>query len=304
MARTPRGLTIGELARRTAVPVKTLRFYSDEGLLPPAGRSASGYRLYDDDAALRVELIRTLRDAGLGLERVRAVLARELSLADALRLQLAAVEAHLASLKHVASALRAALRSEPTEHDLRRLYAVTKLSNEERKAVVEGFYEKVAEGSSMSPGWRRAMVEASAPELPDDPSPEQLDAWVELSQIVNDASFLATMRQSVQQTWTPAFDVEAYQRAAATMMQESKGLDPQSAEAKAVVERCLAGFAAAAGEAPDEGFRRSLRARYEQQDPRATRYWQLVAVLKGRPPAADPSAEWRWFAAASKYHFP
>ncbi|NUV50345.1 MerR family DNA-binding transcriptional regulator, partial [Streptomyces sp. CAI-78] len=31
--------TIGELSRRTGSPVRTIRFYSDEGLLPPAGRS-------------------------------------------------------------------------------------------------------------------------------------------------------------------------------------------------------------------------------------------------------------------------
>ena len=39
-------ITIGALARRSGVPVKTLRFYSDEGLLPPVGRTRSGYRVY------------------------------------------------------------------------------------------------------------------------------------------------------------------------------------------------------------------------------------------------------------------
>jgi DNA-binding transcriptional MerR regulator len=39
-------LPIGELSRRSGIPVKTLRFYSDEGLLPPTERSGSGYRLY------------------------------------------------------------------------------------------------------------------------------------------------------------------------------------------------------------------------------------------------------------------
>src|SRR5256885_16716746 len=51
-------LTIGELSRRTGVPVKTLRFWSDEGLLPPATRSRSGYRLYAEDATLRLDLVR------------------------------------------------------------------------------------------------------------------------------------------------------------------------------------------------------------------------------------------------------
>lgn len=37
--------TIGDLARTTGLPVKTIRWYSDQGLVPPAGRSAAGYRL-------------------------------------------------------------------------------------------------------------------------------------------------------------------------------------------------------------------------------------------------------------------
>src|SRR5512141_887441 len=37
-------LSIGEAAKRTGIPVKTLRFYSDEGLVPPSGRSTSGSR--------------------------------------------------------------------------------------------------------------------------------------------------------------------------------------------------------------------------------------------------------------------
>src|SRR5689334_5793804 len=132
-------LTIGEVSRRTGLPVKTLRFWSDEGLLPPTSRTASGYRVYGEEAVLRLDLLRTLREAGLGLDAIRKVLERDMSLADALRLHLTAVEAHAASLERVAAALRAALRqNEPDESDVRRLCAVTRLTNEERKAVIEG----------------------------------------------------------------------------------------------------------------------------------------------------------------------
>ncbi|SOB88504.1 MerR family regulatory protein [Streptomyces sp. 1331.2] len=37
--------TIGDLARRTGLTVKTVRFYSDTGIVPPTDRSPSGYRL-------------------------------------------------------------------------------------------------------------------------------------------------------------------------------------------------------------------------------------------------------------------
>jgi DNA-binding transcriptional MerR regulator len=107
--------------------VKTLRFWSDEGLLPPASRSPSGYRMYGEEALIRLDLVRTLRDADVGIETVRKVLRHDLSLADALRLQLSAVDAHVASLQGVAAALRAALRGDPNESDVKRLCAVTSL---------------------------------------------------------------------------------------------------------------------------------------------------------------------------------
>lgn len=40
-------LTIGELARTTGLTVRTIRYWSDEGALPPVTRSSGGYRLYD-----------------------------------------------------------------------------------------------------------------------------------------------------------------------------------------------------------------------------------------------------------------
>jgi|GEM_PF-3520757 len=67
-------LTIGELARRSGVPVRTIRFWSDEGVLPETDRSRSNYRRYDARAVARLDLVRTLRELGLGLDDVRLVL--------------------------------------------------------------------------------------------------------------------------------------------------------------------------------------------------------------------------------------
>jgi DNA-binding transcriptional MerR regulator len=310
MAQT-KGFSIGELSRRSGVPVKTLRFYSDEGLLPPRGRTASGYRLYADEDLVRLDLIRALREAGLGLDRIREVVSQRVSLADALRLQLHAVEAHLRSLKHVASAIRAALRSEPTEQDIRRLCAVTRLSNEERRQQIERFYDRVSEGVAIDPAWKRAMIDASAPALPDEPTPEQLDAWIELSTLMADEGFVASLRASAASTWNQpgGLDVRAWQKASEVMVAEARaardaGTAPESPAAKPVVERFLAACAAASKRAPDATFRRELRERFARQDPRAARYWELVATLHGRPAPASHNAEWAWFVAASRAHFP
>src|SRR5580658_1195069 len=301
-------LAIGEVSRRTGVPVKTLRFYSDQGLLTPAERSPrTGYRLYGAEALLRLDLIRTLREAGLGLDSIKKVSRRETSLADALRLRLAAVEAHVASLQRVGAALRAALRSEPNEDDVRRLCAVTRLSNEERRSVIESFYNQVSEGVPIDEKWKREMIDASAPKLPDNPTPEQLDAWIELAELVSDPTFVESLRQNAKEVWGK-FDMTAMRRAgdevaAAAHDAVARGVTPESAEAKAIVERYGAALAAAKGGAFDDTMRRGMRDRFERHEPRAARYWELVSTLNGTPSVRSNVTEWKWISTAVLHHF-
>jgi DNA-binding transcriptional MerR regulator len=300
-------LTIGELSRRTGVPVKTLRFYSDEGLLPLAGRTSSRYRLYTTQALVRTELIRTLRDAGLGLESIKKVLNREMPLVEALRLQLAAVEAHAASLQRVAAALRAALRAEPNEEDLRRIHAMTRLSNEERKAAVERFYDRVSEGIPIEEVWKRRMIDATTPKLPDDPTPSQLDAWIELAEIMSDPTFIETLRRGAKEVWGK-FDMEAMRLASDEVAASARdalarSMAPASQEARHIVERYGTAMAAAKGSVFDQSTRRRIRERFEQHDPRAARYWELVGILNGQPSVASRVEEWNWVTKAVLHHF-
>lgn len=300
-------LTIGELSRRTGLPVKTLRFWSDEGLLPPASRSASGYRLYAEEALVRLDLVRTLREAGLGLDAIKKVLRQDLSLADALRLHLAAVEAHAASLQRVAAALRAALRAEPNESDVRRLCAVTRLTNEERKAVIENFYQRVGEGLPVDDAWQKKMIEASAPKLPDNPSPEQLDAWIELAELVADPTFVERLRDSAKQVWGKQIDMtilrEANEEAAkAAAEARSLGASPASEEGRRIVDGFVEGIGRASGKPADATLRRGIYERFESHDPRASRYWELVGIMNGRPSPVGKVEDWKFIAEAVKVH--
>ena len=162
-----RTYSIGEASRLSGVSVRRLRFYADEGLLPQAGRTESGYRVFTDSELVRLDLINCLRDAGLGLDAVRKVLSQKLSLTEALRLRLGALEAEIAAQRRVAAALRAALRSSTlTEADLRRFWTMTTLSRAERRKIVERFYEQVSEDTRIEPEWMRQHIEASVPELP------------------------------------------------------------------------------------------------------------------------------------------
>jgi DNA-binding transcriptional MerR regulator len=90
---------IGELARLSGLSVKTIRYYSDRGLVPPAERTEAGYRVYDERALARLELIRALRDLGASLADVERVLSRELDVTRLVALQLEAVEAQLRVLR-------------------------------------------------------------------------------------------------------------------------------------------------------------------------------------------------------------
>jgi len=60
---------IGDVARRTGLNVSAIRFYADEGIVPPSGLTEGGFRLYDVTAIARLELVRTLRDLGVARNR-------------------------------------------------------------------------------------------------------------------------------------------------------------------------------------------------------------------------------------------
>jgi DNA-binding transcriptional MerR regulator len=66
-------MRIGELAARTGVPARRLRYYEDQGLLRP-GRAANGFRDYGDDDVPRVTRIRGLIDAGVPTAIIRDIL--------------------------------------------------------------------------------------------------------------------------------------------------------------------------------------------------------------------------------------
>lgn len=67
-------LTVGDLARRSGLTVRTLHHFDQIGLLRPAARSAAGYRLYGRDDVARLHGIQALRQLGLPLQQIAAVL--------------------------------------------------------------------------------------------------------------------------------------------------------------------------------------------------------------------------------------
>jgi MerR family transcriptional regulator, copper efflux regulator len=63
-------MTVGELAHRTGLSIKAIRQYEGLGLIYSAGRSESGYRLFDDSALWCAQVIQTLRSLGLTIKEI------------------------------------------------------------------------------------------------------------------------------------------------------------------------------------------------------------------------------------------
>ena len=71
-------LQIGEVAERTGVTQRTLRFYEEKGLLKPPARMDGGFRLYSEDDIRRIERIKRLRHAlGVSLDEIREMVEAE-----------------------------------------------------------------------------------------------------------------------------------------------------------------------------------------------------------------------------------
>jgi len=71
-------LQIGEVADRTGVTQRTLRFYEERGLLKPPTRMEGGFRLYSEDDVARVTQIRRLQDLlGLTLAEIKDMVEAE-----------------------------------------------------------------------------------------------------------------------------------------------------------------------------------------------------------------------------------
>lgn len=68
-------MLISDVARRSGVPPKTLRYYEEIGLLEAPARSASGYRDYDDTVFERLRFIRAAQALGLTLGEIRSIVA-------------------------------------------------------------------------------------------------------------------------------------------------------------------------------------------------------------------------------------
>lgn len=294
--------SIGQLARLTGLSVKTIRFYADGGLVPPCGRTEAGYRTFDNSALVRLALVRTLRDLDFDLATIRRVLEREARIEDVAAAHAQAIDAQIRTLRLRRSVLRAIAQRGAGVMEVARMNQLALLSAGERRRIITDFLDDTFAGLSINPEFEQRMRSAM-PELPDEPSTEQINAWIELGELVSDPDFRRRIRQMAQQQSAARQAGEdqspaAAQALAAAVIEHAgaaltAGIAPDSAAARPVIERIIA--AAAAGQPDTPASRRTLADRLATgTDARAERYWQLLAGINGWPvwPSQVPAFEW------------
>ncbi len=104
-------LNIGEAAADSGLPVKTIRYYEDIGLVKPA-RGGNGYRLFDDQQVQKLRFLQRARSLGFSLEESRALLSlyedKNRSSADVKKMaeaRIATIDRKLAELTSLRQAL-------------------------------------------------------------------------------------------------------------------------------------------------------------------------------------------------------
>lgn len=110
--------TIGELANAADVATSTVRYYERSGLLEPAARTESNYRVYGQEEVERLRFIRAAQSAGFTLEDIKSLIlfrSGETPPCKEVRLliehRLSAVKGRLKELRHVETHLKTALKA-------------------------------------------------------------------------------------------------------------------------------------------------------------------------------------------------
>jgi DNA-binding transcriptional MerR regulator len=294
-------LTIGQLARRTGVPVRTIRFWSDEGVLPETDRSAGNYRRYDGRAVARLDLVRTLRELGMGLDDVRLVLERRRSVEDVAAAHVQAIDHQIRVLRTQRAVCTLLARGAPSARKAALMNDLARLSAAERQQMIDEFVDATFAGTDPeAPGAGIANNMRTLPtELPDEPTTEQVEAWVELAELVNDPSFRARAREmavagSEAQGDQPQFDPAPIVEHAGAAV--AAGIAPGSPEGQAVLARIIEpGMDAAARDQLADTIDTFT-------DRRVARYWDLLGILNGWGRAPSQIEPFEWFIEALRAH--
>ncbi|MGW3438828.1 MerR family transcriptional regulator [Streptomyces bacillaris] len=280
---------IGELAGYAGVSVKTVRFYSDGGLLPEASRSVGGHRRYGPEAVERLALIRSLRGLGLPVAQVRRILDEQDAggagdvLESAVAGRLRTLGPELRALRWREAALRLVRDCPPAERPAR-LRLVGAVAEAPSTAPLVRFWRAWLP-ARMPARSVAAFLEVAVPQPPEDPGPAQVLAFARLNAFVSrpcdggggpcqpGAHEAAGARESavLYAGLATAYDLAGQEL--------GRGGTPRPG---AALDGFVDAYASTYGIRDTPAFRRRLAGRLAA-DPRIDRYWELTAEVTGAP---------------------
>ncbi|MDN3258704.1 MerR family transcriptional regulator [Streptomyces sp. CSDS2] len=275
-------LSIGDLAARARTTVKTIRFYSDQGLLPEAARSSGGHRRYGPDALARLRTIRSLRALDVPVPEIKRVLESGdgNESGDGLEALVARrlddIGGQLAALRWREAALRALRDCEPgrlAEH----LELIGAVSVPPDTAAIAHYWRRLLP-TRLSARLRTAITEAAVPQPPADPTPDQVLAFARVHALATAATdHCLAGHRPVTETHPDLLYDGLYEAHRLVESAVRAGRVPGPGEA---LDCYAAAYARAAGTRDTPAFRQELAARLTAADhPVMRRYWHLAGTL-------------------------
>ncbi|WP_405860520.1 MerR family transcriptional regulator [Streptomyces sp. NBC_00090] len=270
--------SIGELAARAGVTVKTVRHYSDRGLLPEAARSGGGHRRYGPQALDRLRLIRSLRSLDLGVPEVRRVIERDEALEEVLAARLREVGSQLAVLRWREAALRLVQDCAAGER-AERLRLLGAVSLPPDSGALVRFWRRVLP-ARLPARLVTTVLDSVVPPPPADPTPPQVLAFARLHGLVSDPRLdSGEFRPAPPLPAGEYRPTVLYEGLAEAYALAARGVDEALGEGEAL-DCFVAAYAAALGTADTPAFRRRLVGLLARSDgPVVHRYWKLAAGL-------------------------
>ncbi len=285
-------LTIGELAARTGVAVRTVRYYCDAGLLD-AARSPTGHRVFEPGAVDRLVLLRRLRSFGIGLAAIEDVLDGTRSIAQVIAAERVAVDDELDALNRRRALLRAVESAAPDRRS-------------EHLNLLAAVVDPRAAHDVLVAFWRRQLaplptsaidgfLSMNVPELTADAHPEQLIAYAELIAAVANPDVATAMYDTIRHRGTPGirderrllFDVADACVAVAPLVAEGRPPHPG-----AELDHYVGIHATARGRRDTPTFRRRLLTDAAGADRRIRRYWYLTTTFTGAAVTTGAAQLW------------
>lgn len=275
-------VSIGELSHSTGVPVRTLRFYCDNGILE-SQRSGGGHRMFDAAVAVdQVLLIRRLRALGLSLPVIVEVLTGTLSIDEAITAERTALDTELGMLAWRRASLRAVEDAAPAERPARvELLAAVQDRQRAYDDLVRRWRSLL---HPLPPGLFDGFVTMNIPRPPADPTPRQVVAFAELTTQISDPA------------WSAAVSRQLWRTDPARIPDKLTLVTEVAAACEAVDPRCVSGaqpipgpeldrfvgaHAAARRTRDTPDLRRMLLADPADNAPAIHRYWRLTTEITG-----------------------